>query len=106
MEEANVSTQNNISTTPKNSLDPGVSHHLVCEKASLLGIAEVFDQYMCGAIRKDTVLSEGAICLKAAMTMYFPIDGLVDCLMSLAIYHRKVEYLAMVSIQCPCGIGR
>jgi hypothetical protein len=50
---------------------------------------------MCGAIRKDTVLSEGAICLKAAITMDFPIDGLVDCLMSLAIYHTKVEYLAM-----------
>lgn len=93
--DANVSSQNNISSTPKNSLDTGASQHLVFENASLLGIADVFDQYMCGAIRKDTVLSDGAICLKAAITMDFPIDGLVDCLMSLAIYHTKVEYLAM-----------
>lgn len=93
--EANVSPRGTISSTPENSLDPGASQHLVFEKASLLGLADVFDQYMCGAIRKDTVLSEGAICLKAAITMDFPIDGLVDCLMSLAIYHTKVEYLAM-----------
>lgn len=26
---------------------------------------------------------------------FFPIDGLVGCLMSLAIYHTKVEYLAL-----------
>lgn len=94
-EEANVSSQNNISSTPNNSLYPEASQHLVFEKASLQGITVVFDQYMCGAIRKDTVLSEGAICLKAAITMDFPIDGLVDCLMSLAIYHTKVEYLAL-----------
>ncbi|QSS65313.1 hypothetical protein I7I51_06155 [Histoplasma capsulatum] len=71
------------------------SQHLVLEKASLQGIADVFDHYMCGAIRKDTVQSGGITYFKAAVTMDFPFDGLVDCLMSLAIHHSKVEYLAM-----------
>lgn len=91
-----VSPQDMIPSIPENSLDLGASpQHLVLEKASVLGIADVFDQYMCGAIRKDTVLSGGTTCLRAAITMDFPFDGLVDCLMSLAIYHTKVEYLAM-----------
>jgi hypothetical protein len=50
---------------------------------------------MCSAIRRDTVQSEGSTCLKAAVTMDFPFNGLVDCLMSLAISPSKVEYLAM-----------
>lgn len=74
-----------------------ISHqqHLVFEKASLQGITTVFDPYMCDAIRRDTPQSGDITCLKAAVTMDFPIEGLDDCLMSLAIHESKVEYLAM-----------
>ena len=71
------------------------SPHLVLEKASLQGIGDVFDNYMCGAIRRDTVRSGERAYFKAAVTMDFPFDGLVDCLMSLAIHQSKVGYLAM-----------
>jgi len=49
---------------------------------------------MCDAIRSDIDQSGGITCLKAAVTMDFPFEGLVDCLMSLAIHQSKVEYLA------------
>jgi hypothetical protein len=67
----------------------------VLENASLQGIGDVFDEYMCGAIRRDTVRSGRTPYLKAAVTMDFPLQGLVDCLMSLAIHPSKVEYLAI-----------
>ncbi|KAA8652767.1 uncharacterized protein ATNIH1004_001672 [Aspergillus tanneri] len=73
----------------------GPAQHVVLEKASLQGIADIFDQYMCSAIRKDRDQCGESTCLKAAVTMDFPFDGLVDCLMSLAIDQSKVEYLAM-----------
>ncbi|KAL5344731.1 hypothetical protein ACLOAV_010423 [Pseudogymnoascus australis] len=68
-----------------------ISHqqHLVFEKASLQGITTVFDPYMCDAIRRDTPQSGDITCLKAAVTMDFPIEGLDDCLMSLAIHESK-----------------
>lgn len=50
---------------------------------------------MCGAIRRDTVQSDGITSSKAAVTMDFPPRGLVDCLMSLDVHQSKVEYLAM-----------
>lgn len=90
-----VSSRNVMSGIAERSLESGTSQHLVLEEASLLGIAEVFDQYMCSAIRKDAIQSEGSNCFKAAVTMNFPFHGLVDCLMSLAIYETKVQYLAM-----------
>ena len=65
------------------------------ENASIQGIADVFDEYMCGAIRRDTVQRGGTTYLNAAVTMDFPLQGLVDCLMSLAIHPSKVEYLTM-----------
>jgi len=52
-------------------------------------------EYMCGAIRRDTVGSGGTTSFKAAVTMVFPYPGLVDCLMSLAIHQSEVECLAM-----------
>jgi hypothetical protein len=58
-------------------------------------MADVFDEYMCSAIRKDAVQSGGTIYLKAAVTMNFPPRGLVDCLMSLEIHQSKIEHLAM-----------
>lgn len=79
---------NNLSVTPR-------QEHEVLENASLQGIADVFDEYMCGAIRRDTVRSGGTTSLKAAVTMVFPYPGLVDCLMSLAIHQNEVECLAM-----------
>ena len=64
----------------------------VIENASLQGIAKVFYEYMCGAIRRVTVDSD----LKAAVTMVFPVwGGPVDCLMSLDVCERDVEQLAM-----------
>lgn len=72
-----------------------LQQHLVLEKASLQGIADVFDDYICDAIRRDTVQSDGRTSSKAAVTMDFPPRGLVDCLMSLAIHQRRVEHLAM-----------
>lgn len=66
--------------------------HIILEKASVEGLVDVFGPYLCGAIRRDTV--DNGASLKAAVTMDFPFDGLVDCLMSLAIHQNKVEYLA------------
>lgn len=65
------------------------------KKAPLQGIAKVFDEYMCGAIRRVTVQNDGITSSKAAVTMDFPPWGLVDCLMSLDVHHSKVGYLAM-----------
>lgn len=91
-----VSSRNVMPGVAESSLESGTPpQHLVLEKASLQGIADVFDQYMCSAIRKDAIQSGESTCLKAAVTMDFPFNGLVDCLMSLAIYQTKVEYLAM-----------
>jgi hypothetical protein len=64
----------------------------VIENASLQGIAKVFDEYMCSAIRRVTAQSG----LKAAVTTVLPLwGGPVDCLMSLDICEREVEQLAM-----------
>jgi hypothetical protein len=67
----------------------------VIEKASLQGIAAVFDEYMCSAIRRDTVQSGAITSSMAAVTMDFPPWGLVDCLMSLEVHQSEVGYLAM-----------
>jgi len=67
----------------------------VIEKASLQGMAAVFDEYMCSAIRRDTVQSGAITSSMAAVTMDFPRWGLVDCLMSLEVHQSKVGYLAM-----------
>ncbi len=40
--------------------------------ASLDGVANVFSKYMCNAIRKVVVVSEGILAKKAAVTMEFP----------------------------------
>jgi hypothetical protein len=64
----------------------------VIENASLQGIAKVFDEYMCGAIRRVGLQSD----LKAAVTTVLPLwGGPVDCLMSLDVCEREVEQLAM-----------
>jgi hypothetical protein len=93
-------TQSGPTALPEISInDPSSSllqQHLVIEKASLHGISKVFDEYMCGAIRRDTVQSDGITSSKAAVTMDFPRRGLVDCLMSLVVHESKVGYLAMV----------
>jgi hypothetical protein len=70
----------------------GAQEQRVIENASLQGIAKVFDEYMCDAIRRVTVQSD----LKAAVTTVLPVwGGPVDCLMSLDICEREVEQLAM-----------
>lgn len=83
------------SGTPTNNMQGGPTEkHLVLEKASLRGIAEVFDNYICDAISKVTIQNNEKPC-KAAVTMNFPPRGLVDCLMSLDVHQSKVGYLAM-----------
>ncbi|KAG4417676.1 hypothetical protein IFR04_009179 [Cadophora malorum] len=72
-----------------------LEQHLVLEKAPPQGLGDVFDDYICDAIRRDTVQSDGMTSLKAAVTMDFPPRGLVDSLMSLAIHPSKVGYLAI-----------
>lgn len=89
-------TQSELKVVSKiSSNDPNIStaqEQRVIENASLQGIAKVFYEYMCGAIRRVTVDSD----LKAAVTMVFPVwGGPVDCLMSLDVCERDVEQLAM-----------
>jgi len=50
----------------------------VTEKAPQQGIAKVFDEYRCHAIRRVTVQSDGITSSKAAVTMDLPPWGLVD----------------------------
>jgi hypothetical protein len=70
----------------------GAQEQRVIENASLQGIAKVFDEYMCDAIRRVTVQSD----LKAAVTTVLPVwGGPVDCLMSLDVCEREVEQLVM-----------
>jgi hypothetical protein len=64
----------------------------VLSQASLQGTAEVFPEYMSGAIRRDVDATTG---WKAAITMTFPYLGKVDCLMGLAIKENKVQHIAM-----------
>ncbi|PGG94933.1 hypothetical protein AJ80_10085, partial [Polytolypa hystricis UAMH7299] len=51
--------------------------------ASLNGLADVFGEYMCRAIRKVPAQTGGIPSLKAAVTMEFPDFVLVDCVMML-----------------------
>ncbi|KAH8772340.1 hypothetical protein BGZ57DRAFT_764040, partial [Hyaloscypha finlandica] len=77
--------------------NPGfaIAQEGMIEHASLEGIAEVFDKYMCDAIRRVKIQKDGITSSKAAVTMDFPLWGLVDCLMSLDVRERDVEQLAM-----------
>lgn len=61
--------------------------------ASLEGVADVFGEYMCRAIRRVTASSDGIPALKAAVTMQFPVFALHDCVMMLEVYEREVEHL-------------
>jgi hypothetical protein len=71
---------------------PVAQEQRVIKNASLQGIARVFDEYMCRAIRRVTVQSD----VKAAVTTIMPIwGGPVDCLTSLDICEREVEKLVM-----------
>ncbi|KAL4950836.1 hypothetical protein BDW69DRAFT_171304 [Aspergillus filifer] len=67
----------------------------VISHASLERIPRVFNEYVCGAIRRVSVQNSGIPIIKAAVTMTFPRSGLVDCLMSLDICEQEVEQLAL-----------
>jgi hypothetical protein len=77
------------------SSDPNLTaaqEQLVLENASLRGIAQIFDGYMCHAIRRVSIEGDS----KAAITMVFPgWGGPVDCLMSLDIREWDIAQLAM-----------
>ncbi|KIW37736.1 uncharacterized protein PV06_09732 [Exophiala oligosperma] len=70
-------------------------HQQVLSHASLQGTADLFPEYMSGAIRRDAIQINGITRWKAAVTMAFPYVGKVDSLMSLAIKETKVEHIAM-----------
>jgi hypothetical protein len=61
--------------------------------ASLEGVADVFGEYMCRAIRRVTAPSGGIPALKAAVTMQFPVFALHDCVMMLEVCEKEVEHL-------------
>ncbi|KAL5313253.1 hypothetical protein ACEPPN_018986 [Leptodophora sp. 'Broadleaf-Isolate-01'] len=61
--------------------------------ASLEGVADVFGEYMCRAIRRVTAPSDGIPALKAAVTMQFPAFALHDCVIMLEVCEREVEHL-------------
>lgn len=61
--------------------------------ASLEGVANVFGEYMCRAIRRVTLQSDGMPSLKAAITMEFPEFAPVDCVMMLEVCEWEVECL-------------
>ncbi|KAF1963882.1 hypothetical protein BU23DRAFT_640222 [Bimuria novae-zelandiae CBS 107.79] len=61
--------------------------------ASLEGVADVFGEYMCNAIRRVAVLSDGIPALKAGVTMQFPDLALHDCVMMLEVCESEVEHL-------------
>jgi len=68
------------------------------ERASLDGIAGVFDEHICTLIRKVPAHNDdkGSIGM-ASVTAFFPgSDSTIDCLLSLDIYETGVPYLAQV----------
>jgi hypothetical protein len=58
-------------------------------------IREVFNRYMCNAIRRVKIQNNKITSSKATITMDFPLWGLVDCLMSLDVHKRDMEQLAI-----------
>jgi len=96
--EANPERVTDPPNEPKNKIPSDDSNitttqeQRVFENAPLGGIAKVFNEYMCNAIRRVAVNSDW----KAAVTMDFPVwGGLVDCVMSLDVCERGVEQLAI-----------
>ena len=83
IENHEISSDNPNSTTTGNT----------ATSASLEGVADVFGEYMCNAIRRVAVLGEGIPALKAAVTMEFPDLALHDCVMMLEICESEVECL-------------
>ncbi|KIW39694.1 uncharacterized protein PV06_08284 [Exophiala oligosperma] len=69
---------------------PSAAQQRVVENAKIHGVAKVFGDDLCGAVRR---VEEGS---RAAVTMAFPLwGGPVQCLMSLDICEPHVERLAM-----------
>jgi hypothetical protein len=67
----------------------------VYEEPILRRLPEVFEHYMCSAIRRIKVRNDdGMFPLKASVTMVFPPWALVDCLMSVDVDAMCVDHLA------------
>jgi hypothetical protein len=66
------------------------------DNASPEGTQDVFNEYMCDSITTHTIQIDEMTYPKADVTMDFPSQGLVDCLMSLAIHESRVKYFAEV----------
>jgi hypothetical protein len=82
-----------IPEIPLNNPESTIRVNQTVINASLKGVANVFGEYMCRAIRRVTVQSDGIPSLKAAVTMEFPDFVLVDCVMMLEVCEREVERL-------------
>lgn len=80
-----------IAISSNNELSATKQEQLVFIKASLPGIATIFDPYISGIVMRLKEQSS----LKGAITIVFPSGGLVDCLISLQIHQSEVEYLAI-----------
>ena len=86
-----------VRETSRGSPNIATAQEDVSEHASLEGLEEVFDQFICDAIRRVPVQTDTTTSWKASVTMVFPLwGGPVDCLMSLDVCERDVEHLAMV----------
>ncbi|KAH8674388.1 hypothetical protein BGZ60DRAFT_513784 [Tricladium varicosporioides] len=89
-----ISSPNSPTTIPGIPLNDPVQQHKVLEHASLQGIADVFNKYICDVIKGEIFHINGTTYLKAAITMTFPQWAILDCVMSLVIHESKVEDLA------------
>ncbi|KFX86076.1 hypothetical protein V490_09241 [Pseudogymnoascus sp. VKM F-3557] len=76
-----------------NNLESAIRVNQTVINASLKGVSSVFGEYMCRAIRRVTVYSDGIPSLKSAVTMEFPDFVLVDCVMMLEVCENEVERL-------------
>jgi hypothetical protein len=82
--ESRESEQGVISQPPDNT-----DEDVVYENPSIQGLARVFDDYVCGIIRRVTMDDD----VRGAVTMVFPEWDPVDCLMSLAVGEQEAGLL-------------
>jgi hypothetical protein len=85
-----------VPTEPEVSLanpDSTIRVNQTVINASLKGVANVFGEYMCWAVRRVTARSDGIPSLKATITVEFPGFAPVDCVMMLEVCEWEVECL-------------
>lgn len=91
-----------MSSTPANEEQRG---RRVFENASAERISLVFKQSFCDATSKVKIVHDGEASLKAAVTMAFPRQGLVDCLAENTIL-MEIEPWASSQNRTVCRLAR